>query len=55
MFVFGMLLWIPSFVMVLRGFGGFAEYTLTEDVFWVAMFIISLVIVNYFKPKFMKD
>ena len=55
MFGLGMLLWIPSFYMVVRGFGGFVDFTTTEDLFWSGMFVLSLIIIYVFKPSWMSD
>ena len=54
LFVLGMLIWLPSFVIGLLVFGRFLELSTTQEIIVVVMFIGSLLLINKCKPTWMK-
>jgi hypothetical protein len=50
-----MLLWIPSFILALAAWGGWITLTLTQEIIVCVTFILSLIIINFFKPDWAKD
>ena len=53
--ILGFLLWIPSFILALAAWGGWISLTLTQEIILCVTFILSLIIINFFKPDWAKD
>jgi len=53
--ILGFLLWIPSFILALAAWGGWITLTLTQEIIVCVTFILSLIIINFFKPDWAKD
>jgi hypothetical protein len=55
LFILGLVIWLPSFIIGLLSFGRFLELSITQEIIVGVMFIGSLLLINKFKPKWMKD
>jgi hypothetical protein len=55
LFILGMVIWLPSFIIALLDFGGFLELNTTQEIIVGVMFIGSLLLINKCKPTWMKD
>lgn len=55
LFILGFAIWLPSFVLMLIAWGGFIELTTIKETILIIVFFGSLLLMNKFKPKWMKD
>jgi hypothetical protein len=55
LFILGMVIGCPSFVLMLMDEGGFLELSTTQETILIIVFFASLPLIYKFKPKWMKD